>query len=112
MSHGVIGQYHVNKHFCLQVWLQEHIEDYPWLMHLQNTYGLPLARPSLRSMTSQAKFILESGSGLDWTIEANAADDDALGQSCADTAGLRQMIGMVTPYPTTNACKYLWQVVW
>jgi hypothetical protein len=26
-----------------QVWLQEHVEEYPWLAHLQQHYGLPSA---------------------------------------------------------------------
>ncbi len=28
---------------CSQVWLQEHVEEYPWLAHMQQHYGLPSA---------------------------------------------------------------------
>ncbi len=75
---------------CSQLWLQEHVEEYPWLAHLQQHYGLPSASIVSTQGVSSADSALSAASRpSDPTIDVDADADQFV-----DYAALANVTGM------------------
>ncbi len=75
---------------CSQVWLQEHVEEHPWLAHLQQHYGLPSAIiVSTQGGSSADSALLAASRPSNPTI---AVDADA--DSLVDYAALANVTGI------------------
>jgi hypothetical protein len=59
---------------CSQLWLQQHVEEHPWLAHLQKHHGLPSASTASTQGASSADSPLSAASS-DPTIAVDADAD-------------------------------------